>query len=311
MQCGICQRSALFVCTDCDKLQCKTLGCENQRLACAGELEQQQALSASMENLAQRVWKLESIVDTLPPPDPPTMTSILSTFELLRPHFPQFQNELDEMVSILGSFKLRLAELGIQPHTPLLKEHFDIGLPVVVRSPTPQTFIAKVATKVSQPWFVLSTIVATLGFVVNALKYTRPEADFKETFGSLATFSFVMNLSLTLIGLLINFTLNDPLQRLLTSPRHLLPAIEEEIKENMIHPANPTHAVVVRRIHVLQVAFEWTDSTMAISRKIDQELNWGLVDREHVTVQVLQNYATAFSGKPMVEIRYFNRHYPT
>jgi hypothetical protein len=311
MQCGICHRSALFFCTDCEKLQCKTLGCDNQRLACTGELEQQQILSVSMENLAQRVMRLEDkFDDTVPPSEPPTMESILNMFTLLRPHFPKYQTELDEIVSILLSFKIRLAELGIGSSTPLLKEHLNIGIPVVVRSPAPQSFVAKLANKVSQPWFVLSTIVASLGFVVNALKFYDPST-FQKDYGTLATFAFVMNLSLTLVGLLINFTLNDPLQRLLTSPRHLLPAIEQEVKENMTHPENINHAVVIRRSHVLQISFDWTDSTMAISKKIEKEMPWGQVDRSNVSVQVLQNYATAFSGKPVVEIRWFNRHYAT
>jgi hypothetical protein len=285
-------------------------GCENQRLHCAGELEQQQALAVSMDNLAQRVLKLEARVDSETPPDTHalTMGSIIDTFHFLRPYFPKYQLELGEMISILNSFKIRLIELGIQPTAPLLKEHF-VDLPIVVRTPQPQTFIAKVANKVGQPWFLISTTIAALGFFVNVVKFTTPEAEFKETFGTAARLTFLMNITLTLVGLLINFTLNDPLQRLLTSPRHLLPAIEREIKQNMAHPANDNHTVVVREQQILQIAFEWTDSNMAISRKIDEELPWARVDRNTVTVQVLQNYATAFSGKPIVEIRYFEQQF--
>lgn len=302
LHCNLCA-AGLFVCSACEEVQCINPKCPEHALSCDSKNDLQ-VFSTSMDNLAERLVKLSSIV---PPPDTASFSfdSFVKTVQDFQPYFPTHQAELQEMLSILGTFKTRLAEMEIDTTTPLLSEQ-NIGLPRVLRPTDPQTPLARVASTLTRPWFLLTSPLTALNVYLQYMKFTYSQEEFKKEFDSTSWWLMVANTIIMALGLIITYTLNDPMQRFLTSARHLLPSIETELKRNFRQNSfNSAHNLTPREPTIVPFGFEWSDSTMSISKKIEEELPWSRVDPYTVSVQVLQNFSTAFFGKPVVEIRFF------
>ena len=314
LQCTACA-SDLFVCNGCQQIQCLTADCVNQALSCAGKHELQK-FSSSIDSVAGRLTSLAETVraEAVTGASGATFDSFVSTVKELSAFFPEHEVQFQEMLSVIDFFKPKLEELGIKPSTPLVELiapkqlllEPSVGLPHVVRPTDPRTPLETFLSTVGQPWFILTTPLTALNVTLQLLKAWDMQ-NFQRDWGDIAWYAMVANTIILVMGVFITYTVNNPVQRFLTRtnvPR-LIQQIEGELKNNMRrNPFDNRHDLVVREQKILQISFEWTDSTMDISRKIDQSLNWRLVDMFTVSLQVLQNFSTSFSGKPLVEIRY-------
>jgi hypothetical protein len=269
-----------------------------------------------MDQVAARVTKLAESVrpEAVASVHGATFDSFVTTVTELSAFFPEHRTDFNEMLSVIGTFKPKLEQMGIKTSTPLtelispgpLLLEPSVGLPHVVRPTDPRTPLETFLSTVGQPWFILTTPLTILNVILQLLKVWDVQ-NFQKDWGNIAWYSMTANTIILILGVFITYTVNNPVQRFLTRTNvpSLIRQIEGELKNNMRqNPFNNQHDLVVREQKILQISFEWTDGTMDISQKIEQSLNWRLVDPFTVSLQVLHNFSTSFFGKPLVEIRY-------